>query len=104
MKETKYHIYLGVVNYTIVLNEQNKIESLKVGNDMPLNRYSIFGDKVTKNLPTLMYAFRCMIMDDPEQFEKLYGLLREHDPEMFAHAEKVVNEMKDFCLKLETVD
>ena len=58
----KYQVYLGVINYTITLNENNRIESLRYGNQIPYSRNSICAEKITDHIPTLKNAFRYMLV------------------------------------------
>ena len=108
MSETKYQVYAGVLNYTITLDEENKIKFLKVGNELPYYRNLLGNNEITeRHLSELKSTFKRMIMLEPKMFKELYDLLQEHDQEMFIHAKTVVEDVKLFCsccLQNETVN
>ncbi len=104
MKENKYQVYLGVINYTIILDEKNKIKKLKVGNSEIYFRNCGFPSalEISSNLQVLKTAFRFMFISEPETFKQLYILLKNNDLEMFMYVKEVLNELGTFCLELST--
>ncbi len=104
MKENKYQVYLGVINYTIILDEKNKIKKLKVGNSEIYFRNCGFTSalEISSNLQVLKTAFRFMFISKPETFKQLYILLKNNDLEMFMYVKEVLNELGTFCLELST--
>lgn len=96
----KYQVYLGVINYTITLNENNRIESLRDGNQIPYSRNSICAEKITDHIPTLKNAFRYMLVAEPEEFQNLCVLLKKNDPEMFRYLEEVLTDISVRCINL----
>lgn len=101
MKKTKYHIYCGVINYTILLDFEGKIELLRVGNsDYYYRKKYTYVLRIMDHLTVLKEAFKFMIVTDPKEFKKLYAGLKENDPEMYKYAKQVVDELEAFCTKL----
>ena len=96
----EYHINLGVVNYTIALDKNNKIKKLQVGNETPYYRDMVCMGKITDHIKELKDAFLHLLVTEPEKFRKMYALLKEYDPEMFQYASTMINELAVRCLEL----
>lgn len=92
----EFQVYCSEINYTVVLDETNKICELRNGNTTfcRSNRFGLnqIGSKALKN------AFKYLMIEDVEKFEELYQILKQNDSGMFEHAYNAVCEMRNFCL------
>lgn len=104
MANKKFRIYPGMVNYTIQLDDENRILSLRYGNDYPFYRNTVLGNKINENIEILKIALKYMLIEEPQNFEELYKLLKDNDPEMFAYVEEVVDELGGICLKISSTE
>lgn len=87
MAQQEYTIDLDVIDYKIMLDSNNQIQSIYSRN---LHFTNI------RNTPDfkpsdLMAALNIMYMYDFEQFENLFKVLQQNDTEMFEYASIVAN-------------
>lgn len=104
MIDKKIRIYPGMINFTIELDEKNQISSVQYGNDYPFYRNFGGTKKISDNKKVLKWAFKYMLITDSEDFAKLYKLLKDNDPEMFAFAKEVVDELGSICLNISLIE
>ncbi len=91
-------VYCGVINYTVILDESNRIYALQEGNCDKYFRDCWGKDDIDRKM--LREAFRYMLIAEPERFKELYKLLKENDRDMFLHADAVVHKIKDYCMEI----
>lgn len=94
----EFQVYCGVINYTVILDESNRIYALQEGNCDKYFRDCFGKDNIDRKM--LQTAFMYMLIAESEQFKKLYDLLKENDRDMFLHADAVVHKIKDYCTEL----
>lgn len=97
-KQNKYWVYLGVINYKIHLDSNNRIDYLQVGNDIPQRRDCFGNDSL--NRTTLKIALKYLLVAEPKQFKDLYKLVKENDMEMFPYLDAVVKDLGSYCFSL----
>lgn len=105
MKRTKFKVNLGVVDYTISLDEQYKIEYIQNGSKPPYYRESAFKkNKISENAKILKDIFKYMIVFDTEDFKILYRKLKKNDIEMLKYAQEAIAELRETCSCLKEIE
>ena len=94
MTKSKFRVYGGVVNYTIELDENNRVYALRLGAVEYYFRSCFGKDDIDRD--TLKVAFKYLMIEEPKKFQELYRLLKENDSEMFEHLTEVVENLKEF--------
>lgn len=97
-KQKKFQVYGGVINWTVELDETNRIYALREGNCDRYFRNCCGKDDINRN--DLKEAFTYMLIAETEQFKELYKLLKEYDKDMFLYADAVVRKVENYCSEL----
>lgn len=86
--DNEYNVNLDVIDYQILLDKDKKIYSVKSRN----RHFKQLREDSDFNTNYVTDALRIMFLYEPEQFEELYQILKENDPDMFIYAAMVVNQ------------
>ncbi len=93
----KFDVMYGIIKYTIVLDESNKLYAMRVGETKCFETEYLRKEISQKALKDF---FKCLLLAKPEQFVELYCILKQNDAEIFAYAHELSCEMRDFFTKL----
>ncbi len=93
----EFDMMYGIIKYTIVLDESNKLYAMRVG-ETECFKTEYLRKKISQK--ALKDFFKCLLLEKPEQFAELYCILKQNDAEIFAYAHELSCEMRDFFTKL----
>lgn len=90
-------MYLGAINYEIVLDSDGKFSSFTVGNNIPQYRNCL-------NYNEFQSALKYLLVSSPEIFTELFLILEENDSEIFRYVSATINTIGTYCMSLSSLE